>query len=288
MRGTVIQKLTAMVPATMSSGSDSTRDRALHASRVSEHVTLMGLDFAKATEADTSRLVINALTEKRGGWICPVNLDVLRQVRTSEELNALVSSADLVVADGMPLLWASRLRGTPLPGRVAGSSLILTLSAELGRSGRSVYLLGGNQGTAQAAGAQLQQSLPGFSLAGWHCPPFGFERSPEEMERILGLLKSAQPDVVFVGLGFPKQDRLVAQIRQTLPATWFVSCGISFSFLTGEVRRAPRVVQALGLEWVHRLTQEPQRLAKRYLVHGLPFAVRLFAWSLYTRVAGVS
>lgn len=272
-----------MPPTTLSNGLDDGLGSELCAPRASEHVTLMGLDFARVTEAATCRLVTSALSEKRGGWICPVNLDVLRQVTNSEELKALVSSADLVVADGMPLLWASRLRGTPLPGRVAGSSLISTLSAELAHGGHSVYLLGGNQGTAQAAGAQLQQSLPDFSLAGWHCPPFGFEHSPEEMGQIVSLLKSAQPDVVFVGLGFPKQDRLIAQIRQTLPAAWFVSCGISFSFLTGEVRRAPGLVQALGLEWVHRLTQEPRRLAKRYLVRGLPFAARLFVWSLYTR-----
>lgn len=252
---------------------------------IPKHVTLMELDFAQITEVGTIELVTNTLREKHGGWICPVNLDVLRQVTNSGELKELVNSANLVVADGMPLLWASRIQGTPLPGRVTGSSLISTLSAELGRHGRSVYLLGGNEGAAQAAGARLQQAFPGFSLAGWHCPPYGFEHSPEEVERIVRLLEAAQPDVVFVGLGFPKQDRLIAQIRQTLPAAWFVSCGISFSFLAGEVRRAPHLVQALGFEWAYRLVQEPRRLAKRYLVHGLPFAVRLLAFSLHGRLA---
>jgi N-acetylglucosaminyldiphosphoundecaprenol N-acetyl-beta-D-mannosaminyltransferase len=250
------------------------------------HVNLMGLDFAQITEAETNRLVAKALREQRGGWICPVNLDVLRQVTNSDELKELASSADVVVADGMPLLWAARLQGTPLPGRVTGSSLISTLSAGLERSGHSVYLLGGNEGTAQAAGARLQQTLPGFSLSGWHCPPFGFERSQEELDEIERRLEDAQPDVVFVGLGFPKQDRLIAQIRQTLPATWFVSCGASFSFLAGEVRRAPDGVQALGFEWAYRLAQEPRRLAKRYLLLGLPFAARLFAWSLHGRLTG--
>lgn len=253
--------------------------------RMTEHVTLMGLDFAELTEADINKFVLNALDEGRGGWICPVNLDVLRQVAHDDHLKELVGSAELVVADGMPLLWASRLQGTPLPERVAGSSLISTLSAELGSRGRSVYLLGGNEGAAEAAGARLRDACPGLVLSGWHCPPFGFEHSPEEIERIAMMLVSAQPDVVFVGLGFPKQDRLVAQIRQRLPASWFVSCGISFSFLAGEVRRAPRILQVLGLEWVHRLTQEPQRLARRYLVQGLPFATRLFVASLDRRRA---
>jgi N-acetylglucosaminyldiphosphoundecaprenol N-acetyl-beta-D-mannosaminyltransferase len=249
------------------------------------HVTLLGIDFARIAEAETIGLVTAGLRQRRGGWICPVNLDVLRQAASSEELKQLIDSAELVVADGMPLLWASRLQGTPLPGRVAGSSLICTLSAELGRSGYSVYLLGGNPGTAEAAGARLTQTLPGFSLAGWHCPPFGFERSPEQKRQIVRLLREAQPDVVFVGLGFPKQDRLIAEIRQTLPAAWFISSGVSFSFLTGEVRRAPGTVQALGFEWAYRLVQEPRRLAKRYLLHGLPFALKLFSASVYRRLA---
>lgn len=255
-------------------------------SQASRHVTLMGLDFARVTEAETCRLVTRALNANRSGWICPVNLDVLRQVTHSEELKALVSGADLVVADGMPLLWASRLRGTPLPGRVAGSSLISTLSAELAAHGRSVYLLGGNEGTAEAAGARLRNMSPGLVISGWHCPPFGFEHSPEEMERIIKLLTEAKPDVVFVGLGFPKQDRLIAHLKSILPSAWFVSCGVSFSFLTGDVRRAPTLVQAIGLEWVHRLAQEPRRLAKRYLVYGPPFAARLLIWSLAQRLAG--
>jgi N-acetylglucosaminyldiphosphoundecaprenol N-acetyl-beta-D-mannosaminyltransferase len=252
-----------------------------------EHVALMGLDFANLTEIGANQFVLDALDRRRGGWICPVNLDVLRQVVHDDDLMELVSSAEHVVADGMPLLWASRLQGTPLPERIAGSSLISTLSARLGDQGRSVYLLGGSEGAAETAGATLQDMFPGLALSGWHCPPFGFERSSDEMEQIVTLLKAAQPDVVFVGLGFPKQDRLIAVLRQTLPAAWFVSCGVSFSYLAGEVRRAPSAVQKLGFEWAYRLAQEPRRLAKRYLLQGLPFAIRLFAWSLYTRLAGV-
>jgi len=245
----------------------------------------MGLELAGLTEAETTSFVFRSLDDRHGGWICPVNLDVLRQVVESAELRALVESADIVVADGMPLLWAARMQGTPLPERVAGSSLIMTLCAESARHGRSVYFLGGNEGTAYAAGVRMQETLPGFRLAGWCCPPFGFERSTGQMERIIADVRSAEPDVVFVGLGFPKQDRLIAELRGTLPSTWFMSCGISFSFLIGEVRRAPPILQALGLEWAHRLAQEPSRLAHRYLVHGLPFAAKLAASSARRRRA---
>lgn len=250
-----------------------------------ERVALMGLELTKLTEAEAVAYVLRTLDSGDGGWICPVNLDVLRQVVRSDELMSLVSTADLIVADGMPLLWAARIQGTPLPERIAGSSLILSLNAELARQGYSVYLLGGNEGIAQAAGAQLQMMLPDFRLAGSFCPPFGFEHSPEQVEQITTHVKLASPDVVFVGLGFPKQDRLIVQLREILPHAWFMSCGISFSFLVGEVYRAPPILQTLGLEWAHRLAQEPSRLAKRYLMQGLPFAARLAAWSAGQRGA---
>jgi N-acetylglucosaminyldiphosphoundecaprenol N-acetyl-beta-D-mannosaminyltransferase len=249
------------------------------------HVMLMRLPIAKLTEEETAALVVASLAEGAGGWICPVNLDVLRQVTHDEQLRELVGGADLIVADGMPLLWASRMQGDPLPQRVAGSSLISSLSVALRDHGRSIFLLGGAAGAAEAAGEQLREELPGLSLCGAHCPPFGFERSRSELAEIVARLQAARPDVVFVGLGFPKQDRLIAKLRPALPQTWFVSCGVSFSFLTGEVRRAPALLQRVGLEWAHRLAQEPKRLARRYLVDDPPFAMRLFAASLTARVA---
>ncbi len=249
-------------------------------------VELMGLGLAALSEAQAVARVLAALDARHGGWICPVNLDVLRQVVDSRELRELVASADLPVADGMPLLWASRLQRTPLPERIAGSSLVVSLSAALAGRGRSVFLLGGgNEGTSAAAAERLRQASPGLRVAGTCCPPFGFERSPQEKRRVTDEVVAAAPDVVFVGLGFPKQDRLIAELRGELPSAWFVSCGGTFSFLAGEVRRAPPLLQKLGLEWVHRLAQEPTRLARRYLVEGLPFAARLAAFSGRRRLA---
>jgi N-acetylglucosaminyldiphosphoundecaprenol N-acetyl-beta-D-mannosaminyltransferase len=249
-------------------------------------VELMGLELAGLSEAETVAHVLAALDEQRGGWVCPVNLDVLRQVVASAGLRELVASAELAVADGMPLLWASRLQGTPLPERIAGSSLVVSLSAGLAPRGRSVYLLGGgNPGTSAAAAERLRELSPGLRVAGTCCPPFGFEHSAGEHARVVSEVIAAAPDVVFAGLGFPKQDRLVSELREELPRAWFVSCGGTFGFLAGEQRRAPLLLQRLGLEWVHRLAQEPSRLARRYLVEGLPFAARLAAFSGRRRLA---
>jgi N-acetylglucosaminyldiphosphoundecaprenol N-acetyl-beta-D-mannosaminyltransferase len=242
-------------------------------------VQLLGLEFAAVSEAETIDRVLAGVGAGRGGWVCPANLDVLRQWRDSKEVRELVSHADLVVADGMPLIWAGGLQGSPLPARVAGSSLTVTLSAAAAQSGASVFLLGGNPGTADAAAAKLVQNSPELRIAGTLSPPFGFEKDPEWQERIERTLLTAAPDIVFVGLGFPKQERLIVSLRRAFPATWFVSCGVSFSFVAGEITRAPVLLQRLGLEWMHRLVQEPRRLFRRYVVLGVPFLVELL-WSV--------
>jgi N-acetylglucosaminyldiphosphoundecaprenol N-acetyl-beta-D-mannosaminyltransferase len=246
-------------------------------------VPLMGLEFAAISELQAIEHLISQLEDGRGGWVCPVNLDVLRQWRASADVRKLVAEADLVVADGMPLIWASVLQGTPLPERVAGSTMTVTLTAAAADTGASVFLLGGSPGTADRAARELMKRSPGMRLAGTLCPPFGFERDQEWLDQIRETLAETQPDLVFVGLGFPKQERLISELRDVLPCAWFVSCGVSFSFVAGDVRRAPTVVQRLGLEWLHRMVQEPRRLCRRYLVDGIPFLVWLLSWSLAAR-----
>jgi N-acetylglucosaminyldiphosphoundecaprenol N-acetyl-beta-D-mannosaminyltransferase len=219
----------------------------------------------------------------RGGWIITPNVDILRRLCVDEQVRGLAGPADLFVADGMPLIWASRLQGTPLPERVCGSNLIQSLSEAAARSGRSVYLLGGDPGTAEAAGRTLVERFGGLKVAGSHCPPFGFESDERAMVAMENAVVEAGPSIVFVALGFPRQERVIARLRGRLPGAWFVGVGISFSFVSGRVRRAPRWMQRVGLEWVHRMGQEPGRLIRRYLIDDIPFAVRVLCVSLGRR-----
>jgi len=246
-------------------------------------VSLLGHRFHALTESATLNYIVAALSRGEGGWVVTANLDHLRRLRESDTYAALCSGASLVVADGMPLIWASKLQGTPLPERVAGSSMIDTLSARAAEVGRSIFLLGGAPGTAEAAAETLQQRYPGLGVAGHHCPPLGFEQDPAQWEAIRHRLTEVRPDIVFVALGSPKQERLIEKLRHELPQTWWLGVGVSFSFLAGHVQRAPRWMQQLGLEWVHRLVQEPRRLARRYLREGVPFAARLLIASIRNR-----
>jgi N-acetylglucosaminyldiphosphoundecaprenol N-acetyl-beta-D-mannosaminyltransferase len=247
-------------------------------------VPLLGLDFAAISEHETVNYVLDEIAQGRGGWICPTNLDVLRQWRQSAELRDLMAQADLVVADGMPLIWAGALQGSRLPERVAGSTLVHSLTEAAAEAGASVFLLGGSPGTADAAARRLAARSPKLRLGGTLCPPLGFEHQAAWLDRIEQTLHEAAPDIVYVGLGFPKQDRLIVALRKRLPNAWFVSCGVSFSFVAGEIKRAPRAIQRLGLEWLHRLVQEPQRLYRRYLLQGVPFMFALLWSALVVRL----
>lgn len=215
-----------------------------------------------------------------------MNLDILRRFQRDPGSAALYKCADLIVADGKPIAWACRILGSPLPERVSGSSLIWRLSGAAAGKGKSVYLLGGRPGTADKAASRLKARFADLRVAGILCPEMTFEDTPGRVASILTSVSDARPDIVYVALGSPKQERLIMQLREVHPRAWYIGVGVSFSFLSGHIRRAPLWMQNTGLEWVHRLVQEPERLYKRYLLQGIPFAVYLLGSALVERAAG--
>lgn len=258
-------------------------DQQLNVVPPADRVVLSGIRFDRLTETDVVERVLDDLSGGRGGSIVTPNVDILRTVRRDAAARRHVRTATYVVADGAPLVWASRLRGTALPERVAGSSLIWSLSEALGTQARSVYLLGGAPGMAERAGAVLRERCPGLRLAGTDCPPLGFENDPQALAQVCAAVVGAEPDVVYVGLGFPKQENLIARLTPLLPRSWFIGCGAAITFVAGGQRRAPAWMQRTGLEWFHRLCREPRRLFRRYVVHDAPFALALLASSALRR-----
>ena len=248
-------------------------------------VRLAGVDIHALDQQRVIDYLIGSLAAGRGGWLVNPNIDVLRQIERDPQVRDLVARATLVVSYGAPVEWAARLAGTPLPPRVPGSSLIWALSAAAAAHGRGIFLLGGAPGIAERAGQALAAAAPGLTVAGSHCPPLGFEHDAGQQEAIRQALTAANPDIVFCGLGFPKQERLMDALAGAFPRTWFIGSGASLTFAAGEVARAPRWMQRVGIEWVFRLVSEPRRLARRYLVDDLPYAVRLLSRSVVQRRA---
>jgi N-acetylglucosaminyldiphosphoundecaprenol N-acetyl-beta-D-mannosaminyltransferase len=245
---------------------------------------LAGLEFDRLAETEVVRQIIDASQAGRGGWVATPNIDICRQTRRDPAARALVRGATMVVPDGMPLLWAARLRDDRLVERVTGSSLIFSLTSAAACGGRSIYLLGGEPGVPELAGAELARRYPGLKVVGAAAPPVGFDQTTGGVLAVRDSLLLAAPDIVYVGLGFPKQERLIAQLIPALPTTWFIACGAAIPFAAGALSRAPLWMQRSGLEWMFRLLSEPRRLFRRYLVDDLPYAASLLASCAVQRI----
>jgi len=250
-----------------------------------ETVVLRGARLSALTESECVQLIMHELEARRGGWVITMNLDHLRRFENDPAYASSTRRASLLIADGMPLVWATRLQGTPLPERITGSNLIWSLSQAAAERGRSIYLLGGSAYANPRTAEVLKERFPQLRLVGVMSPPLGFEQDAAELAVVTDALIAAQPDIVYVALGSPKEDQLIDHLKSELPHTWWIGVGISFSFVSGEIMRAPRWVQRAGFEWLHRLVQEPHRLAKRYLWYGVPYAFFLLHHALRERIA---
>ncbi|MBI4717663.1 MAG: WecB/TagA/CpsF family glycosyltransferase [Planctomycetes bacterium] len=208
----------------------------------------------------------------RTAYVVTANVDHVVRYHRDPSVRSLYTQADMVLADGMPLVWASRLLGKPLPERVAGSDLFPALCARAAEAEVPVFFLGGAPGTAERCAAILTERHPRLRVVGTHCPDFGFERDSERCSHIADMVRASGARILFVGLGAPKQENFIVAHREACGAKLSIGIGISFSFVCGDVVRAPRWLQRIGLEWLHRLVQEPGRLWRRYLIEDAAFA----------------
>jgi N-acetylglucosaminyldiphosphoundecaprenol N-acetyl-beta-D-mannosaminyltransferase len=198
-------------------------------------------------------------------YVVTPNSDHIVLLESREDLRQVYHAAHLVIADGMPLVWASHILGQPLPERVTGSEIMPRLCAEAARTGLKVYLLGGPPGVAEIAKARLEQSYPGLCICGYDSPAFGFEKDAQQEAQILQKIQAAGPDIVFVALGAPKQELWMYRNAPKMASGVLLGIGAALEFCAGTIQRAPRWMQKIGAEWVFRLLQQPGRLATRYL-----------------------
>jgi N-acetylglucosaminyldiphosphoundecaprenol N-acetyl-beta-D-mannosaminyltransferase len=227
--------------------------------------------------------IFDSLKCGQGGWVVTANLDFLRRYVREKTYRELYDDAEVRVADGMPLVWAARLQGQPLPERVPGSSLIWLLLERAFREKRSVCFLGGAVGVNERALAVIHERYPSLPCIG-QSPMISNPPTTSEVASLRAWLEPIQPDLLFVGLGSPKQEQLIRELRSHFPKTWMIGIGVSFSFIAGDLRRAPRWMQSIGAEWVYRMFQDPKRLFRRYVLDDLPFAFRLFPHALWKRI----
>ncbi len=235
-------------------------------------VNMFGLDYCACTLTEAAQMVIEAGHKKTKGLVVTPNVDHVVTMQKDSEMFELYRSAMLRFADGMPLVWFSKWhRGPSLPQRVCGSDLLPEVARLAAQQGLKLFFLGGMPGVAEKAALNLSQRHPSLRICGTYSPPFGFDKDTEESERIVKMVNDAGTDILFVGVGAPKQEKWAAQYMGQLNVGPILGVGASFDFAAGTIQRAPLWLQRIGMEWSWRLMQEPGRLWKRYILKDSQF-----------------
>ena len=235
----------------------------------------LGLPVHPLTTAQTLDRLAFLIERKQPCYFVTANLNYAMLCDRNPRLARHVRQADFILADGMPLVWASRLSGKRLPERVAGSDLIWKIAERAAEAGWKLYFLGGAPGSVERSAELLRARYPGLQIVGHDCPPFRKLTSEEQAAQIAAI-RQADPDILFVAMGQPKADFWIEEFHQAANVPVTVEVGGTFELVSGTLKRAPRWMQKTGLEWVYRASQEPKRLGKRYFFNAKFLAGQLF------------
>jgi N-acetylglucosaminyldiphosphoundecaprenol N-acetyl-beta-D-mannosaminyltransferase len=234
-----------------------------------------GIPIALTDYERTLRFVDDAVAAGERGYVCVSNVHTVMAAEEDSELRQALEASTFNVPDGMPLVWALNLLGHSLRDRVYGPELMARAAARAAESGQRFYLYGGrNQGALVQLALNLRTRYPGIRIVGGYSPPHRLLTAEEE-EQVAQEINATDADVVWVGIGVPKQEKWMAAMRGRLDAPVLIGVGAAFDFHAGLVPQAPPALQKIGLEWAYRLVQEPRRLWRRYLRYNPRFVLAL-------------
>ncbi|MCU0711797.1 MAG: WecB/TagA/CpsF family glycosyltransferase [Pirellula sp.] len=223
-----------------------------------------GLDFHSVTMEQTLRLIDDIIRVRKPTYAVTANLNYAMLCHQSKRLSEFTQRAGLVLCDGMPILWRSRWNKVKLPERVAGADLIYRLAERSQQHGHRIYLYGAAEGVAEKTARVLEKLYPGCKIVGHRCPPFR-PLSESEMRQEIDSIRQTAPDILLIALGQPKGEFWIEDHLQHLQVPLCIQLGASFDFVAGTAKRAPKIFQRTGLEWLYRTLTDPKRLAPRYL-----------------------
>ncbi|OPJ55246.1 WecB/TagA/CpsF family glycosyltransferase [Alkalithermobacter paradoxus] len=228
-----------------------------------EKINVLGVKVHRVTMSDAVNRVISFLENKQKSIVYTPNSEIIMECQTNEKLSLAMKEADLVIPDGIGIVLASKIIKKPLSERVTGIDLMEKILNYANEKGKSIFILGGRPGVAQKCGENILKRYPNIKLKGTHHGYFkgqhiGMENHSEEVQ-VLELINYLKPDILFVAFGAPKQELWIQRYKDELDAKLFMGVGGSVDVYAGEVKRAPKIYQNLGLEWFYRLVKEPWR-----------------------------
>jgi N-acetylglucosaminyldiphosphoundecaprenol N-acetyl-beta-D-mannosaminyltransferase len=252
-------------------------------------IAILGVPFDNVSTAETIDAIDRMVVSRQPHYLVTANVDFLVQAQEDVELRRILFDAHLVLCDGTPLVWASRLLGNPLLERVAGADLVPLLLRVAAEKGYRIFFLGATEESCTQAVNRLRKLHPKLIIADHYSPPFNklLEMDHDEIKR---RILAAKPDLLFVSFGCPKQEKWIAMHYRSLGVPVSAGVGATIDFLAGTVKRAPVWMQRTGMEWIYRLAQEPRRLFKRYFKDLWVFGWKILGqlWQLQLRQIGVT
>jgi N-acetylglucosaminyldiphosphoundecaprenol N-acetyl-beta-D-mannosaminyltransferase len=235
---------------------------------------ILGVGVSVINMEDAIRLSDQLIRSSDRAYICATDVHTIIEAQSQTSLRQALNRSFLTTPDGMPLVWVGRIQGHERIDRVYGPDFMLEMCRISVDKDYRHFLYGGKEGVAGQLKDELARRFPGIKIVGTYTPPFRPLNS-EEQERFVAIVEEARPDIIWVGLGSPRQERFMADYCGRLDCKLMVGVGAAFDFHTGSVREAPRWLRRSGFQWVHRLIQEPRRLGRRYLV-----CVPSFIWRI--------
>lgn len=246
------------------------------------HINILGLNISTLSMAETIDTIERWIREVKSRYVCACPVSTIIKCQHDKDFLEIVNSAGLATPDGMPLVWLSKLKGNRNAERVYGPDLMLAFCKLAQSRGYSNFFYGGKESVPEKLAMNLQQKFPRLKISGTFSPPFR-ELTDQEDNQIVEMINRAKPDVVWVGIGSPKQERWMAQHLDKINAAVMIGVGAAFDFISGTKKQAPKWMQKSGLEWMFRLITEPKRLWKRYLFGNPKFIYLLIKESLCTK-----
>jgi len=247
-------------------------------------INVLGVGISVLNLPGALEAIAAAVRERRKGYICVTGVHGVIEAQDDPDFKRILNGAFLCTPDGMPMVWAGKLNGHREMRRVYGPDLMLDICAWSETSGAKHFFYGGANGVAELLVRKLKEKFPKLQVVGTLTPPFRALNEDEE-KALAEQIRAAQPDIFWVGLSTPKQEKFMAEYLPKLDATVMIGVGAAFDFHSGRVKQAPRWMQRSGLEWFYRLCSEPRRLGKRYLRNNPLFALKFFGqlsgWSKY-------
>lgn len=216
--------------------------------------------------SETINAIEKMITLDKKSYIVAINVDVIIKIENDSYLKKIVDKADMVLVDGKPLMWISKLYGKPLKAKISGSDLVPLLCEIAAQKGYRIFIIGGKDGIAEQAKKRLENKFPTIQIVGTYAPPFGFEKDTDELYKINCIISEVQPDLLIACFGCPKQEKWIYENFKKYNATVSICAGATVDFLAGNIKRAPHWMSEHGLEWFYRFIQEPKRMFKRYFI----------------------